>query len=928
MRNKFIYILGCLILVLSTSSILAQDTTINAKHNVNTYNKLLVRDSLDFINKPLSINTTSNEFSPIPYKGGLMYISNKPVPSLKASFNKVYWSKDPNYNIADSAIYRELRKDTSVKYYRKGKSDDFTAPTSNDNDILVIYRRNREKYNDVEKAFLNFSTEQVFTYSDTTGLLVYAKKSSRKINGVKHWELWQANLVAGKLRHKKRIDFDLRDADYLHPYFNELGTKLYFASNRAGGKGGYDLYTVPVENGLVGTHPVAFDEVNTASDEIMPSVKNDTLYFSSNREGGLGGFDAYVATNMNTDIKNLGYPINSDGDDVGVKMIDKDFYLTSNRYGNFDILKLKYEPSVFTIMGSLAYNADSTLAPSQSIYVKDNESGKLIAEVKSDVKGNYAFNGKPNRSYELTTVNGNGVTERFTINTDQTPLLLQSKNLTQRENQFKYDLAIKVGGMSVKQKADSVRTYLAMEQKRIADSLISYGLNNKFIVHYGFNKHNIAAKEQLVLDSLLRKLQYTPKAYVVVGGFTDCIGSYKYNLQLSIKRGKAVVAYLTKHGLSRKNIVLTGYSKKYNVSPCVTKFGNRNKTLQQDSRRSEIVLSETKQTNWATLEKQRGANYYTVYSNKNLVAPKAPVYLAKVVAPVVVKKDTVVKAIVVVKPVVKKDTVAVAKVVPVVVKKDTVAKVIVAKPIVKKDTIAVAKVAPVVVKKDTVAVVKVASPKVVKKDTVAKVVATVVVKKDTIAKTVAVVKPVVKKDTVAKSIAIVAKPVVKKDTIAKTPIVVTQAKQVENDDLSKEDIIKALDSLAKLKREQERIVEYLTMRINNKPIDIYVSSDSVTVELYDNGIHDKDSVSVIYNNRLVVDKQELKVNNPIKFKLKVDKNKKNNELIMVAENLGTEPPNTAVMFITEKSGRRQQVVLNTDMTHNGVVYFIRIGKTE
>ena len=76
------------------------------------------------------------------------------------------------------------------------------------------------------------------------------------------------------------------------------------------------------------------------------------MYFSSNREGGLGGFDAYVANKTLNEIKNLGYPINSEGDDVGVKFIDKDFYLTSNRYGNFDILKLKYEPSVFTIMGN------------------------------------------------------------------------------------------------------------------------------------------------------------------------------------------------------------------------------------------------------------------------------------------------------------------------------------------------------------------------------------------------------------------------------------------------------------------------------------------------------------------------------------------------------------------------------------------------
>ena len=58
----------------------------------------------------------------------------------------------------------------------------------------------------------------------------------------------------------------------------------------------------------------------------------------------------------------------------------------------------------------------------------------------------------------------------------------------------------------------------------------------------------------------------------------------------------------------------------------------------------------------------------------------------------------------------------------------------------------------------------------------------------------------------------------------------------------------------------------------------------------------------------------------------MDRTKKHNDLILVAENLGSEPPNTAVMFITEKSGKRQQVMLSTDMTHNEVVYFIRIGK--
>ena len=842
-------------------------TILNAQDTISIAKRVLVRDSLDFINKPISVNTSSNEFSPMIYKNGLLYISNKPINSIKASYNRVYWAKDSIVNTTNSSLYINAPKDTSIKDKRKRFSDDYTARTSNDNNILLGYKKIKENLNEVEQAFINFSTEQVFAYDDSNHLLVYAEKSTKKINGVKHWELWQANLINGRLRNKQRIDFNDKDADYLHPFINEKSDKLYFTSNRKEGKGGYDIFYVSIKNGIIGKQPIAIDQLNSSFDDIMPSVKNDTIYYSSNRLGGLGGFDAYAYSKINglADIKNLGYPVNSDGDDVGVKLVGDNFYLTSNRNGNFDILKLKYQPKNYTIMGVLAFNADNTILPNQSIYIKDKEFDKLIDTIETDITGKYVFNGKPNRIYEISTINGNGVVERFPVFTSYNDSVAQRSNSAQAQNIIKYDFPIKLGGTSIKQKADSVKLYIVKENKRIEDSLLSISVNQKFVVHYGFNKHVIIKNEQLVLDSLLQKIKQSPNSYIIIGAFTDCIGSYKYNLQLSNKRGESVVAYLTKHGVDRKRIIFTGYSKKFNISPCLTKYGKRNTTLQQDSRRSEIVLSDMKQTNWATLEKQRGPNYYSVYNAKNI---------AKKTVPVVVKKDTITKAVVV-KPVVKKDTVA---------------KVIL----------------PVVVKKDSAVV---------------KVIPRVVVKKDTITKAV-VVKPLVKKDTVARVVAV--KPIVKKDTMANSPIVVTQAMQVENDDISKEEIIKALDSLAKLKREQERIVAYLTMRINNKPIEIYVSSDSVTIELYDNGIHDKDSVSVIYNNRIVVDKKELKVNNPIKFKLRVDKNKKNNELILVADNLGTEPPNTAVMFITEKSGRRQQVLLNTDLTHNSVVYFIRI----
>ena len=329
-----------------------------------------------------------------------------------------------------------------------------------------------------------------------------------------------------------------------------------------------------------------------------------------------------------------------------------------------------------------------------------------------------------------------------------------------------------------------------------------------------------------------------------------------------------------------------------------------------------------------------------------------------------VKKDTIA---VVAKKVaeVKKDTVAVVAKKVAEVKKDTIA--VVAKRVVevKKDTIAVVAKKVIEVMKDTIAVVakKVAE---VKKDTIAVVAKRVVeVKKDTVAvakvevkgqgtsnkgqdvtvrpktenpqpKTIqtdsfVVVKPQLKQSVVQPTTYNLKPTTVQSDTIAIAkvqPSTVNRQPSTEEDEdrITREELLAALDSLAKLRREQERIVEYLTKRINKKPIEVFTYADSVTVEIFDSGIHDKDSVSVIYNRTLVVDKHELKVNKPIKFKVRVDKERRNNEMVIVAENLGTYPPNTAVMIITDKFGKHEEIMLSTDLTTNEVVIFIRIDK--
>jgi outer membrane protein OmpA-like peptidoglycan-associated protein len=1006
--NVFHIIKLTLILLIGVLSVSVQAQKLNKNEII-----LLQRDSLDFKVNNLKINTTSNDFSPIPYKSGLLYLSTVLFSERSLSYNKVFWVPDSNQGLKKYVVSNKLKK-------LKRLNDEFTAPTSNDNDILFNYKKIYQSFDDnaVEKEFKKFTTSQVFDINDSLNLIVFAKESDHKIKGAKRWELWKGYIKNGGVVNKSKIRFVVKEADYLYPSISKDGNTLYFSSNVKNGEGGYDVYSIALNEKKKIHTPEPVKCVNTASDEIAPFVIENKIYFSSNRQEGFGKFDIFTTIlNSICKVENLGYPINTNADDIGYKNIDNNIFLTSNRNGNFDIISYKYAPIEVGISGILKYQSDSSILPYHDILITDVDQAVDFAKIKTNNSAQFNFTAKPNRNYQITTSNEEELQEKipFKINT-------LSNNL---------DLVFKLKGRSKQQIKDSVDLLLAKLEKMKLDSINAMNLNDKYIVYYDFNKSILNKGEIRVLDSLLSRLKSNSTTNIIIGAFTDCIGSYKYNYSLSKKRAEVVVNYLIKNGLDKSRIISNGYSKLYTISPCEYGYS---KSLQKLNRRAEIVLND-KKSNWLELEKNRGKNYYSVYNSstfktlktkpvivvkkdtviapkpiiipkkKDTVMPKPIIVVKKdtVIAPktifvpkkkdtvmsksvIVVKKDTVIapkpiiipkkKDTVMPKPiiVVKKDTVIAPKtiIVPkkkdtvmpkpvIVVKKDTVIApkpiivpkkmdtVIAPKPIIipkKKDTV----IKPIIIPKKKDTVIKpiiipkkkdtVIAPKPIivpkKKDTVIAPKPVIVVKKDTIIKPVIVPK---KKDTV-----IAPKPIIvpkKKDTIIK-PIIVPKKKDTvivpkpvvqiaapstyEDDEIGKEEILKALDSLAVLKREQERIITYLTLRINKKPINVFVSSDSVTIEIYDNAIHDKDSVSIIYNNRIIVDKQELKVNKPIKFKLLVDKNKKFNELIMVAENLGIDPPNTAVMFVTEKNGRRQQIMLSTDMQHNEVVYFIRIGK--
>jgi hypothetical protein len=108
-------------------------------------------------------------------------------------------------------------------------------------------------------------------------------------------------------------------------------------------------------------------------------------------------------------------------------------------------------------------------------------------------------------------------------------------------------------------------------------------------------------------------------------------------------------------------------------------------------------------------------------------------------------------------------------------------------------------------------------------------------------------------------------------------------------------------------------------RSNNILQTVNVENPSVKIELYDNGDIDGDSVSLFYNGKVLLTHKKL-TTQPITLELPVN-NDDINELVMYADNLGTIPPNTALMIVTD-GAKRYEVRVTSDLKKSGTIRFV------
>lgn len=129
-------------------------------------------------------------------------------------------------------------------------------------------------------------------------------------------------------------------------------------------------------------------------------------------------------------------------------------------------------------------------------------------------------------------------------------------------------------------------------------------------------------------------------------------------------------------------------------------------------------------------------------------------------------------------------------------------------------------------------------------------------------------------------------------------------------------ILTKIDTTASI-RETRPVLEN---RNKNVVKNIEVIHDSLSITFYDNAEVDGDSITIIYNGQIIAS-HLLLTDKPKEFKIAIDKTKAINELVMYAENLGSIPPNTALMIIYDGE-KRHELSISSNNSTNGAVNFI------
>ena len=316
----------------------------------------------------------------------------------------------------------------------------------------------------------------------------------------------------------RKFDDNINSAFWDSQPFMYDGT-LYFVSNRPGGVGGRDIYYSVIKEDGSFSKALNFREVNTKHEEVSPVVNDAIFYFSSNRDNSYGGYDIYLLDNNL--IFNLGSSVNSYLDETSIFLWDDNLLLTvedimSNKKSQiiYGQISKKYEPlQVNKLVRTYDKETDEEII-SDLFIIKDGERKRFSNQSKYN--------------------------EDFYTNSS---IIAESKGYFPSVIE---DLS-----------SDTIDIFM----NRLDENII---LKN---IYFDFDSYELSSDSKKYLSIISQWLGNNNFKEIQISGHADNVGSDEYNYSLSEARAEAVVKFILSIDPTIKNIYYKGFGNSVPIRP-------------------------------------------------------------------------------------------------------------------------------------------------------------------------------------------------------------------------------------------------------------------------------------------------------------------------------------------------------------------------
>lgn len=523
--------------------------SLNIDQSIEIIEDLKLKSPNYVVNK-LKFNTENSEFGAVKKGREIIFISDQRKDNT--SRKKFNWTKRNFLDIYKIPVTGNLSAVGKAESYSELFNTELHDGSFCFNDRgNVIY---------LTRSLLDENTEGVFDETKRNRVGIYMSVLSNN-----EWS------------EPRPMAFNDENYSCMHPALSPDGKRLYFSSDKAGGKGGFDIYYVNLfDTKLKMINAGGY--INTIHKEQFPYISEDGhLFFSSDGHLGLGMMDIFVSEYIKGEFTiplNLGSPVNSPFDDFNFNYYNsKRGLFASNRDGTDDLFEFYQTGNVLKREFDNKFilrDVDTNQPVKNSFVSLFNNNGEMIYNNRLDSL--YSFSLNMRRGQYLLKVDNiiyeTNEEKKVVLGLKNQHHIMYLKKKSDIDSLERQLAAKKIDTTSYKSIINRVKLLGDKDGPKVVYRKGKLVFDTKPI-YFKYNSYELTDKSKVVLDELASKIGRYPNIHLKITAHTDSRGRSEYNQRLSEKRAEVTRNYLAlEEFINARRMRFSGKGESEPVIPC------------------------------------------------------------------------------------------------------------------------------------------------------------------------------------------------------------------------------------------------------------------------------------------------------------------------------------------------------------------------